>query len=149
MTGLPGDERRQDIGSRGRIVALEERYQKVATHLTQAVAIIGVTLFVVSAVCVVLIRANAARSKEARALADQIQQERARNMRDGCVAINQRHDDSITKLRVILEQTVAAGRSRERAEQGFKSTVFLIDALVPKRDCERLVREQVGKSPSS
>ena len=88
---------------------------------------------------------NAGRTDDVAQLAQQIQDERAANTLRACRDVNQRHDDTIRALDELLKR---AGRSasREQVERSRASTVLLIDALAPKRDCKRLVARQVGSS---
>lgn len=86
---------------------------------------------------------TSATSDDAKALAVQIQQERARNIRLGCEQQNQRHDDTIRALDRLIALVPASGRAR--AEQGRAGTLLLINALAPKRDCVALVRNQVDQ----
>lgn len=96
-----------------------------------------------------------------------VQDERTRNVRESCEATNQRHDNTVNALnRVLLErlsgdkvspdtpqEQVSAQLAaelkaadppvRRATQQSLASTIFLIDALQPKRDCDRLVKQQV------
>lgn len=72
----------------------------------------------------------------------QINDERARNVVRSCEETNQRHDATIRQLRDLVASIPDPAR-RDRAEQGMASTVALIDALAPKRDCGALVAQQV------
>lgn len=100
--------------------------------------------------------------------AAQIQRERARNVRSNCEEQNRRHDDSIGTLdRLVLERLthhrvaatlpapqvevrlaaalkLADPPVRAQVQQSIGSTVLLIEALVPKRDCRALVARQVN-----
>lgn len=72
----------------------------------------------------------------------QIQAERARNVRSACEAQNARHDNTIRQVdRLIAE---APPSRRARAGAGRAGTVLIIDALAPRRDCDALVKSQVG-----
>lgn len=82
-------------------------------------------------------------------LFSKINDERERNVRANCEQINARHDATIRQLDALLAQRLrtASPADRERIEQSRASTVLLINALVPKRDCDRLVSEQVNSRP--
>lgn len=79
---------------------------------------------------------------------EQINQERARNVRTSCEDINSRHDRSIVTLDKLIgrragseEQTKA---HKEQIRQSRANTVMLIDTLVPKRDCDVYVKTLVS-----
>jgi hypothetical protein len=74
-----------------------------------------------------------------------IQDERERNIRDGCLATNERNDAAIMRLDELIAE--APPERRARAEAGRAGTVLLIEALVPKRDCDAYVAEQVRRPP--
>lgn len=71
----------------------------------------------------------------------QVQSDRESNIRRNCVSSNERHDDTVKTLDRLVAQ-VPADR-RQRARDGRSSTVALIDALAPKRDCDRVVEQQL------
>ncbi len=73
---------------------------------------------------------------------EQIQSERARNIRQACEAQNARHDATIETLDRLIARVPPSQRSE--AQQSRASTVLLINALVPKRRCSEVVRKQVG-----
>lgn len=99
-----------------------------------------------------------------------VQQERERSIRASCTETNARHDDALVKLdRLLLARlegpvspaltpAVVQRRLRRaldplpaarRAEvvRGRTGTVVLIEALVPDRDCERVVERSVQPPP--
>lgn len=75
----------------------------------------------------------------------QIQDERAANILRSCQEQNQRHDAAIRALDQLIAkaQTTAGPAQVERMRQSRASTVLLIDALAPMRDCPALVTRQV------
>lgn len=78
---------------------------------------------------------------------DQINGERERNVRSNCRDINARHDDTIRQLDRLTASRLNKTDSlteRSRIRQSRDSTVLLIEALVPKRDCEALARRQIS-----
>jgi hypothetical protein len=93
---------------------------------------LGVLALVVSIVLAIGANASATR---------QIQEERARSVYANCMDINRRHDNSIRQLDALIAQ--APPERRERAKAGRAGTVLLIQALVPKRDCDALVKRSV------
>jgi cell division protein FtsN len=74
-----------------------------------------------------------------------IQAERARNVRANCLDTNDRHDRTIAtldrRLQVAVRRAPPAQARQIRASREF--SVALINALAPRRDCERLVKRQV------
>lgn len=81
-------------------------------------------------------------TSDAQDLAQQIQRERKRNVLESCQEINRRHDNTIAALDLLIAKLPPS--RRERARQGRASTVLLIEALAPKRQCEAFARRQVG-----
>lgn len=74
-------------------------------------------------------------------LADQIQDERVRNVRASCGEANDRNQETKARIRGLVEARSEAARTA--AEKRLKPTFLIIDALQPVRDCERLARKQV------
>lgn len=91
----------------------------------------------------------ASTTSESRALITAIQRERSRNIRQGCEDTNARHDSTIATLDRLLAFRLrhATRADRLRLRQSRVSTVLLIDALVPFRDCRALVAQQVKTNP--
>lgn len=56
----------------------------------------------------------------------------------GCMEANARHDATIDAIDELISR-IPPGPRRERAVSGRANTVFLINALAPKRDCEAYV----------
>lgn len=77
------------------------------------------------------------------ALLGRINAERARNVRAACEGQNERHDNTIRQLDRLIAQ--APPSRRARANAGRESTVLLIEALAPRRDCAALVRASVDQ----
>lgn len=71
-----------------------------------------------------------------------IQDERERSIRTSCQETNRRYDKAIERLDRLIAQAPADRKAR--AKQNRAGTVSLIDALVPKRDCDALVGRSVG-----
>jgi len=67
-----------------------------------------------------------------------VQQSRVEVTRTNCLAQNNRHDATVRKLDQLIAD-IPPGARRRRAERGRASTVALIDALAPKRDCKAVV----------
>ena len=93
---------------------------------------------------------NAKRTREVAALTQKIQDERARNVLTNCGDVNDRHDNAIRELDRIYERRIGSATRGERVRlrQGRDSTVLLIQALTPHRNCRALADRQVdGSSP--
>lgn len=75
-----------------------------------------------------------------------LNQERSRNIYAGCEETNVRHDQTIRRLHLLVEE-MPPGPRRVRAVQAMAGSVALIDALAPKRDCRALVKRQVDTTP--
>lgn len=78
---------------------------------------------------------------QARELSRQIQQERSRFIRSSCESQNQRHDATIKTLNKLV--AAASGQRKRRLVASRPGTTLLIKALVPKRDCDEVVRRAV------
>jgi len=74
---------------------------------------------------------------------DDINRERAKNTLLNCQDVNRRHDKTIEQLDALIAK-VPADRQK-RARESRASTVLLINALVPRRDCQALVLKTVTK----
>lgn len=74
-----------------------------------------------------------------------IQDEREKSIRMSCEETNARYDAAIGQLDRLIAQ--APPERRARAREGRAGTVLLIDALVPKRDCDRVVDRSVRPPP--
>lgn len=84
-------------------------------------------------------------ARSARALAVAIQQSRLEGIRRVCLDQNMRHDATIRRLDSNIVK-LPPGERRERSKLSRDSTVLLIDALVPRRDCDVVVqRARVGR----
>lgn len=86
------------------------------------------------------------RADTAAAVAAQIQDERARNIEQNCAEQNRRNRASVDELDRLLAQR-SADASAEQVRRSRASTKALIDALVPVRDCDLVVAQQVQKNP--
>lgn len=74
-----------------------------------------------------------------------IQAERVRNVRKGCEETNTRHDNAAEALTLIYmnsrKNAIEQGREDEiaRINASEQATISVINALVPKQDCDDLV----------
>jgi hypothetical protein len=71
-----------------------------------------------------------------------IQASRQDTIRRACVEQNVRHDQTLKKLDEQIER-LPAGARKARAERNRDGTIALIDALVPKRDCDKRAKQLV------
>lgn len=74
---------------------------------------------------------------------DQINAERAENIRRNCEDVNARNHASRQALDKLLAQRMTQA-SPERIRQSRANTRVLIDTLAPRRDCVALARDQVS-----
>lgn len=70
---------------------------------------------------------------------DAIQRSREETIRRACEQQNDRHDKTILQLDAIIAD-MPSGPARQEAEQNRDGTILLLDALVPKQDCDRVVQ---------
>ena len=71
-----------------------------------------------------------------------IQQSREDSIRSQCAELNERHDQTISALDAEIAKLRRTDPARAaRAEAGRVGTVRLIEALAPRRDCERRVQQ--------
>ena len=84
-------------------------------------------------------------SVKASQAAVEIQSQRVAAVRMSCQDQNRRHDETIATLDKLIAQV--PGSRRQRAKESRNSTVLLINALAPKRDCEAVVRAAVKTPP--
>lgn len=73
---------------------------------------------------------------------DDIQNERVATTLHACLDQNIRHDITIDRLNHIISQ-IKDPKQRARAEASEGSTIALIDALAPHRDCRAVVKAAV------
>ena len=80
----------------------------------------------------------------------EINEERRGNTIRNCMDVNRRHDNAVRALNLLYAERVrrvTGPRERELVRQSRVSSLLLIEALTPKRDCRRLAREQVQTEP--
>jgi hypothetical protein len=70
---------------------------------------------------------------------DQIQEQRREAVMRSCTEQNDRNQRTISEL----DRLLAVSPRRPGAQERRDGTVALIQALVPRRDCDKLVRETV------
>lgn len=89
-----------------------------------------------------LSKQNKTTAAHAAALAREVADQRRESIRGSCEDSNTRHDRTIATLDRLLRRVPPAERQQARARRA--STILLIDALAPKRDCEKVVQEATG-----
>ncbi|MEJ7784749.1 MAG: hypothetical protein WKF96_08100 [Solirubrobacteraceae bacterium] len=83
-------------------------------------------------------------TQSVRDLAVAIQESRLDGIRRNCVDQNRRHDATVRTLDSNIAK-LPPGDRRTRAKLSRDSTVLLIDALAPRRDCDVVVqRARIG-----
>lgn len=92
----------------------------------------------------VLIDENVEQFEKLDELVKTINDERVVNIEGGCEAQNRRHDQAVVTLDRLIAEIPPENQSRAVETRNF--TVALIDALVPKRDCDAVVDRQTGTS---
>lgn len=134
---------------------LEDRLQRFITKALVGFAVIGLT----SALSIFgfgLVLSEQAKTSdrlaelviENKKTADAIQRQRETSIREDCQHTNKRHDDTFAKLILLSKQDensrkTQAGKIEVRRRRDV--TLGLIEALAPKQDCEKLVRNALGK----
>jgi hypothetical protein len=74
-------------------------------------------------------------------LSEDIQANRVEFITQECEDVNTRHDNTIAALDAVLKQAIKDHPERaERIEESRASTILLINALVPVRDCDERVQ---------
>lgn len=79
-------------------------------------------------------------------LAKSIQAQRVNSVLSNCRDQNERHDDTLDKLDGVIAN-MPPGPEKVRAEANKPATVLLIDALVPRRNCHRVLRKALTPAP--
>lgn len=137
-------DRRENALLRSRLEAIQVGYEKWTRHTVRLLAILFVIQLGLGALSLYLVTQNVKRGDETRNLVTQIQQSRAASVRLTCQEQNARHDRTIATLDQVIGK-LPPGTERDRAARNRQSTILLIDALAPKRDCEAWVRRLVGR----
>lgn len=137
-----GDERRRgDRELARRLDRVDKIVAKMSRRTTIILSVVAVTTILLALANVYLLNENGKR-------ADEIQAERAAAVRASCEETNHRHDSTIAKL----HELVAAIPQRQRrlaAQRNQASTVALIEALVPRRDCRNVVAATVPSAAAA
>jgi uncharacterized membrane protein len=165
MTGPPesAETKSADESEQRRVALREEderRWRKVFRilySLVAATAVVGVWTYVLSTSDAKQNKIDKARTVELQQITRglrqsvrDIQQSRIDITRDACEDQNRRHDRTIRRLNSLVRKAAAeaadpARRAQLRASAG--GSIFLIDALAPKVDCDALVAERFGEVP--
>jgi sensor domain CHASE-containing protein len=104
-----------------------------------------VAILFAGVVLLVAVNRNNETAASAQDLAAKIQEQRVRNIRDGCEETNRRHDDVERVISLLVRRPVTPQHlTPAQREQQRKNTALFVQALVPKRNCDKLVKEQAG-----
>lgn len=133
-------ERRENIYLRDRLEEIQEGYERWTKYTVRLLAILFMIQLGLGALSVFLVTQNAHRSNQVRTLVAQQQVSREQAVRSTCLEQNRRHDSTISTIDQVITQ-LPPGLQRDRALRNRAGTVLIIDALAPKRDCEKRVRE--------
>jgi MoxR-like ATPase len=128
----PTPRRRHRFPQEGANMALLVLLSAIAAAIAVVATVVAVSLW---------IRLNA-QTHRLNHVVEQIQVERRRNTLHGCLDQNSRHDRTIQRLDKIIAR-LDTPEQRARAARGRASTVLLIDALAPHRDCDHVLATQV------
>lgn len=83
--------------------------------------------------------------KSQRNTTEQIQQQRRDAIRGNCEDQNAKHDDTIRKLFQAMKDAIKRHPVRgKEIRQSSKASIGLIDALVPKKNCDQVVKGATG-----
>lgn len=63
---------------------------------------------------------------------------------NACAEQNERHDKTLVQLDKLIEK-IPQPAQRERAKKNINGTKALIEALAPRHDCLRLIKDRFGK----
>lgn len=108
------------------------------------IAIVTISAIVMAVLFVMIRNDRNSLNREANIRATQIQQQRYDATFEGCTDQNLRHDHTIHRLEVILQRYIKKHpESRAQAAASVKQNEFLIDALVPKRNCKVVAKNAV------
>jgi hypothetical protein len=127
----------------------EETYQAVLNGSGNGrrpwlvVVLVAASIAMVMVLGVVLLANVFSRTETNADFAEAIQRERARATLENCQKQNARHRNTVRTLDRIIAGTPPARRRQARERRA--GTVLLIQALVPLRECKRVVERTVVK----
>jgi hypothetical protein len=123
-------------------ITRDSRYLEFERKTTRTLRALVAWSLLIGVVSLYLLTQNGQRQEDIGRQQDAIQQQRAESIWTTCNDQNRRHDDAIRELNELLER-VPVGPERERARLRTEATERLIDVLVPRQNCDQLVRERV------
>lgn len=130
------EERRTDGKSRDRIGTIERRYDRFANRVLQILLLLTLSTFGFGGLSIWLALQNDNRERVTKDLVIKVRNETVLACRDQ----NRRHDRTITVLNQIAAETKKKTPKRSAViDAQIKQSVFLIDALVPKQNCSKLI----------
>lgn len=137
-------ERRTDSHSRDRIDEIARNYNRFNKRALAVLLVLTILTTAFGVLSVWLTFENRHRAHEALALSQAIQDERAESVRRNCQDQNHRHDNTINKLNAISDTVIAQDPSRRaQVTMSIQQSIILINAIIPKRDCEKLANRTV------
>jgi hypothetical protein len=140
-----GTGRRKDTMTRDRIDEIARNYERFARItiiiwivLTAVVAGLGVldTWLTIQ---------NSNRVAESAKLGEKIQDQRRLQFLDDCKTTNSRHDNAINVLNGLANGLKAKNpKASKLIDTQVKQNITLIDAIVPKQNCKKVLQHTVG-----
>ena len=84
-------------------------------------------------------------SRESKERAGEIQKQRYQFVLEACQDQNARHDLTIHRLHTLVNELTDGAKTNARASE--RSTIFLINALVPRKNCKKAAKAAVHPPP--
>jgi hypothetical protein len=114
------------------------------------IAIVVVSAFAMAVLFALFLSDRGSIKREANVRATQIQQQRYDVTFQNCLNQNDRHDETIIRLKTLLHQAVTNGQiTEEVARRNVAYTSLLINSLVPKRNCKAVAQRAVQPRPTT
>jgi hypothetical protein len=147
-------ERRKDDAHQA-VAQLRRQVRVVATVIGAAMLVLLIAVVVVftkvdssADAAVSSSEAAAEAAQVALDVTEQIQQSRAEAIEQECRDVNLRNERTVNTLRGLIRKEVKEHPEREaEIREGVSSTILLIDALVPVRDCHARVEDLTDLPP--
>lgn len=142
MSDLNDLGRRKDTHSRDRIDEIARNYSRfIRISITLWVALTAV-LFGLGVLDTWLTIQNSQRIADNTQLGERIQDQRRLKFLDDCKTTNSRHDNAV---HVLLNLNAENRRRNPKAGRfTVKQTITLINAIVPKQNCKKVLQTTVG-----
>lgn len=132
-------DRRNASELRDRLDKIQHGYEKWVAYTIRLLAILVAIQLGLGALSLYLVGQNRKRT-------DEIQASRELSTRTACRDQNARHDNTIKTLNQLVAQrkATASPAQRKQLADSLKPTILLIDALTPRRDCEKVVARLIA-----